>query len=106
MKVIVPREITPERIKATSLPARHSSEPEEFDPARTYIADQQCMVAQVDRIYQSTAADNQGHYPPDSPEHWVAVGATNRGRWNDEFVNTFSEDLEGLGYIQKDLESA
>ncbi|NDY57327.1 hypothetical protein G3N56_11295 [Desulfovibrio sulfodismutans] len=106
MKVIVPREITPARIKATSLPARHASEPEEYDPARTYIADQQCMVAATDRIYQSLTAGNVGHYPPDSPGHWVAVGATNRGRWNDEYVNTFSEDLEGLGYIEKDLESA
>jgi hypothetical protein len=106
MKVIITRDITPARIKATSLPARHASEPEEFAPARTYAMDEQCMVADTDRIYQSTVAGNQGCYPPDSPGNWVSVGATNRGRWNDEYVNTFSEDLEGLGYIQKDLDAA
>lgn len=106
MKVMIPREITPARLISTSLPARHAGEPEEYDPDRVYAADEKCMVAATDRIYQSLEDNNQGHPPPDNPEFWVSVGATNRGRWNDEYVNTFSEDLEGLGYIQKELDAA
>ncbi len=106
MKVMIPRETTPARIISTSLPERLASEPELYDPLRVYAADEQCIVSDTDRIYQSLEDNNQGHSPPDSPEFWVSVGATNRGRWNDEYINTFSEDAEGLGYIQIDLDAA
>ncbi len=106
MKVIVPVAITPERILATSLPERHDSEPELYDASKNYGVDQQCLVGgTVNRIYQSIAADNLGHAPPDSPLHWVSVGASNRGAWNDEYANTQSIDQAGAGFIQIDIES-
>ena len=80
----------------------------EYDPTHTYtaadIAANTVYVSYEDEdpyevtdrtpheIYKSLADANLDNYPPDNPAKWSLIGATNRWRMFDSFVNTQTED--------------
>jgi hypothetical protein len=73
------------------------TEAAEWAAATTYATGTQVIVSRTadgtaevtpHKIYQSLADANAGHYPPDSPLQWMDMGATNRWRMFDDFVNT------------------
>lgn len=41
--------------------------------------------------YESLAGSNVGHYPPDDPTNWTEIGAENRCKMFDDFINTSTE---------------
>ena len=43
-------------------------------------------------IYESLADNNTGNYPPDNPDKWGFISATNRWKMFDQYVNTQTEN--------------
>jgi len=46
--------------------------------------------------YESLADSNTGNYPPDNPDKWQLLGATNRWKMFDDYVNTQTEDTTDI----------
>ena len=46
--------------------------------------------------YESLADSNSGNYPPDNPDQWDYLGATNRWLMFDKYTNTQSEQTESM----------
>jgi hypothetical protein len=46
--------------------------------------------------YESLAGSNVGNYPPDSPDKWSEIGAENRCKMFDGYVNTQTEDTDDI----------
>jgi len=82
------------------------SEHDEYVAGTTYAAGNQVKVSfesdgTTPRFpvieYESLAGSNTGNYPPDSPDKWSEIGAENRCRMFDGFLNTQtsnSDDIE------------
>ena len=47
-------------------------------------------------VYESLANSNTGNYPPDNADKWSLVGATNRWKMFDGYVNTQTEDSSDI----------
>lgn len=78
---------------------------DEWDVADTYNTDDYVYVSFEDdgttertphETYISLSDANVGNYPPDDPVNWSLVGATNRWKMFDGYVNTQSEDTEDI----------
>lgn len=70
----------------------------EYNPATSYSTDQIVYYtgATPHRVYKSLDNSNQGNTPPDSPTKWGDLGATDRWRMFDEFMNTKTTDTSPL----------
>lgn len=77
----------------------------EYDDTHAYIIDDIIYVSfesngTTDRtpheIYKSLADANTGNYPPDNPSKWSLIGATNKWKMFDGFVNTQTEDTSTI----------
>lgn len=62
------------------------------------IDDVQMFVAEntPHEIYKSLADANEDNYPPDYPAKWSLLGATNKWKMFDAFVNTQTEDSDPI----------
>lgn len=47
--------------------------------------------------YESLADTNSGNYPPDNPDQWRLLGASNRWAMFDDFTNTQTENTDSIG---------
>ena len=81
---------------------------DEYDSAHSYSVDDIVYVSFEDdgttertphEIYQSLTDTNQGNYPPDNPAEWSLVGATNRWKMFDGFVNTQTESSSSFTVV-------
>ena len=92
MKIIVPVPMTDGRLVSSNVPEDDHAE---YSAATTYAAGARCILTTegTHRIYESLAAANTGHYPPDylvpvtvgeaQVTWWKDVGATNRWKMFD-----------------------
>jgi hypothetical protein len=78
---------------------------DEWDIAETYDTSDYVYVSFEDdgttgrtphEVYISLSDANVGNYPPDDPGNWSLIGATNRWKMFDGYVNTQSEDTEDI----------
>jgi len=49
--------------------------------------------------YQSLADSNTGNYPPDDPVNWIELGAENRCKMFDQYVNTQTENAADIEVV-------
>ena len=52
-------------------------------------------------IYESLADNNTGNYPPDHPDKWGLISATNRWKMFDQYVNTQTENDTTIEVVVK-----
>jgi len=50
-------------------------------------------------IYESLADNNTGNYPPDNPDKWGFISATNRWKMFDQYINTQTENNESIEVV-------
>ena len=84
-------------IKLRPITVLNSNVPEEnyetYDPAYAYHAGDIVLVQNLEpngitKKFRSLADNNQGHYPPDNPDFWQDLGATNKWAMFDSYSTT------------------
>lgn len=95
MKVIVPKPITlvSSNVAEESYPV--------WDSSATYNKDNIVLVEnlgdnKITKKYQSVIDSNTGNYPPDNPDKWKDLGATNKWAMFDGYVNTQTENEDSI----------
>jgi len=96
-----------EKIKLTSSTVAGSTY-NEYAAGTTYAAGDNVKVSfEADGItprtpveeYTAIDSSNTGNYPPDNPTHWSGLGAENRWKMFDNYVNTQTEDTTSIEVV-------
>lgn len=101
MIIIRPRDIPPadlgdEVLTASNVPATAAGEAE-YDSETEYSeGDIVTVLGTTQRRYESLVDTNTDNFPPDSPNDWVDLGATNRWRMFDGGTGTLTTNPESV----------
>ena len=95
MRLIVPKPIT-----LVSSNVAEDTRPE-WDSSATYNTDDEVIVKNIEnngitKIYKSLLDNNTGNYPPDNPDKWLDLGATNKWKMFDERVGTQTVNSDSI----------
>lgn len=95
MKIIRPHAITDAILTASNVAETDYTA---YNPATTYASGDRVRVvaADVHEVYESLQNANTGNTPSTSPTWWVKVGATNRWKMFDLYVNTQTENADSI----------
>lgn len=92
-------------IKPQALTLMSSNVPEENYPVwsetSTYntgdiVLVEELGVNKITKKYKSLQDGNTNHYPPDNPDWWQDLGATNKWKMFDEYVTTQTENSDSI----------
>ena len=101
MIIIRPRDIPPadlgdEVLAASNVPATDPGE-DEWDSGTTYSqGDIVTVLGTTQRRFESVDDNNEDNFPPDSPNDWLDLGATNRWRMFDGGTGTITTNPESV----------
>jgi hypothetical protein len=105
MDITISKHIEADDLISSTIPEDTTAD---YDPAATYnIGDQVQVKFKSDgttprtpyELYQCLVDATTGLYPPDNPNNWVNLGATNRWAMFDLYYNTQSEQTDGADLV-------